>query len=277
MKRALGVLLALLLVVSIAACSREEENTLPPVASGSAVVVTPEAQIPTNVDPSIKGYITRINYSVESTEILVEYYYDADTEPKYSYDKALVKVDSNTAIATDKGDSVPISSLTVGTVVEAWFTEPSAESYPVLAYGQAIRISTGVSNLSGVLSLPQMYITSGSSAIAVVTKAEWRGSSYTFAPLRTLLDQTTGAHISVSPGDTIALNFSKEPKSVTVTYSNSTLTAGETLAVSEDMKKIIVPEDAKDEIYIRVNAEWNGGSAQYAFSAVIIEAAQAQE
>ena len=119
MKRALGVLLALLLVVSIAACSREEENTLPPVASGSAVVVTPEAQIPTNVEPSIKGYITRINYSVESTEILVEYYYDADTEPKYSYDKALVKVDSNTAIATDKGDSVPISSLTVGTVVEA--------------------------------------------------------------------------------------------------------------------------------------------------------------
>lgn len=275
MKRATAVLLAVVMLLcvgigSIAACGREDESLLPPVTSGS-VIVTPEAQIPTNIDPSIKGYITRINYSVESTEILVEYYAETENEPEYTFDKALVKVDANTAIATDRGKILPISKLTVGSTVEVWFSEPSAESYPVLAYGQAVRVSTGAGNMSGVITLPQMYVTSGSSAIALVTKAEWHGNSYTFAALRAQLERTTGAHISVAPGDTVILNFSQEPKAVSITYSPSTLTAGKKLELSEDMKKFTVPDDAAGEIYIRVNGEWAGGSAQYAFAAVVIE------
>ena len=86
MRKLIFFLLALLFVVSIAACSHEEESTLPPVASGS-VVVTPQAPIPTSVEPSIRGFVTRINYSAESTEILVEYYHDENEEPEYQYDK----------------------------------------------------------------------------------------------------------------------------------------------------------------------------------------------
>ena len=271
MRKAWAILLALLLLVSCAACSCSDESTMPPVTS-SSVVVTPEAQIPTNVEPSIRGFITRINYSVESTEILVEYY--PDSEPEYNFDKALVKLDSNTAVATDKGDTVHLSALTVGAVVEVWFTEPSAESYPVLAYGQAVRVVTTSNNISGVAALPQLHVTSGSSSIAVVTKAEWRNITHTFAPLRNLLEQTTGAHISVAPGDTITLNFSREPSSVTVAYSTSTLSAGKELPISGDMNKIIIPEDATGEIYVRVNAEWSSGTVQYAFAVVLIEPAQ---
>ena len=68
---ALFVIIAAISILATTACDREPENTLPPVASGT-VVVTPDASIPTNVDPSIRGYITRITNSAEYTEILVE-------------------------------------------------------------------------------------------------------------------------------------------------------------------------------------------------------------
>ena len=165
MRKLLLFLLALIFVLSIAACSHEEETSLPPVASGS-VVVTPQAPIPTSVEPSIRGVITRINYSAESTEILVEYFKDNDSEEKQEYasDKALVKLDANTSIATDRDETLAISSLSIGSTVEVWFSNTPAESYPTLAYGQAVRVITTSDNLSGITSLPQLSVVSCASA-----------------------------------------------------------------------------------------------------------------
>ena len=264
MRKLLFFMLALLFVVSIAACSHEEESTLPPVASGS-VVVTPQAPIPTSVEPSIRGFVTRINYSAESTEILVEYYHDENEEPQYAWDKALVKIDGNTAIATDRDETLAPSSLTIGSIVEVWLGDTPAESYPVLAYGQAVRVITTSEKLSGVTDLPQLSVVSGASAATVITEAQWRDRTYSFEPFKALLDRTLGAHLTVSPGDTVTLNFSRRPKTVEAVICGSTISDGVPTEVI-DNTRIIVPDDIESDVYIRVRARFYQGEVEYGFS-----------
>ncbi len=272
MRKAIVLLLALVMLVSVAACSQDDETTMPPVAS-SSVVVTPEAQIPTNVDPSIQGFITRINYSAESTEILVENFEGEQAETHFAYDKALVKLDGNTALATDRNEALALSALTVGSTVDVWFSDPTAESYPVLVYGQAVRVITTNKNLAGYPSLPQLSVTAGTSALTVVTSAVWNDRTYSFDPLKQQLDETLGAHISVSPGDPISLSFSRKPKRYTVSASISTLTSGEILTPDTN-GRILVPDDAEGEMFVRISAEYAAGTVDFAFAMVIIPSAE---
>lgn len=269
---AMILIAALVAILSSAACSDEPENTLPPVASGT-VVITPDSSIPVNVDPSICGYITRITYAAEYTEILVEYFPDDDEAPEYSYSKVLVKLDNKSAVAFGSNNE-PYSrtSLTVGSQVEVWFSDPTAESYPVLAYGQAVRVIRASSSMTELKSLPYLSVSSGSTCITVVTKAEWYGKIIDTVYLSNALKDVNGAHMSAAPGDIISLKFSLTPDSVSASWTSATYTlTGKPLEIADG--KIVVPEDAEGEIFIRIDAGWSVGTAQYAFSITVQEGA----
>ena len=266
---ALFLAAALIAVFASAACSNEPENTLPPVASGT-VVVTPDSSIPTNADPSIRGYITRITYAAEYTEILVEYFPEDGVEPEFSYNKVLVKLDDKSAVAFGKNNEpFARTSLTVGSEVEVWFSDPTAESYPVLAYGQAVRVVTASTSMTAIKSLPYLSVTGGSTCVTVVTKAEWYNKTLDYTYLSDALREVNGAHMSAAPGDIITLKFSQTPDKVTASWSAATYSTGRQLEIVDG--KIIVPEDAEGEIFIRIDAEWANGSAQYAFSITVQE------
>lgn len=265
-----AVLLSVVLLITAlltAACREEPENTLPPVASGT-VVVTPDSLIPTNDDPSIRGYITRITYAAEYTEILVEYFPEDETAPVYAYSKVLVKLDDKSAVAVGN-DPAARTSLSVGSEVEVWFSDPTAESYPVIAYGQAVRVVTAATSMTELRSLPYLSVTGSSTCITVVTKATWSNRELEQVYLGEALEKISGVHMTAAPGDIITLKFSQPPKSVDATMSTASFTYGKPIDIVDG--KITVPENAEGQIYIRVNAEWNTGNAQYAFSITVQE------
>ena len=87
---------------------------------------------PTSGDPDIRGVITSITDGAGDVigSVRIEGAIDQDTE----YDKAIVRVESDTSIYRQAGNAmmeVTFGDLTVGQTVEAWFTGPVAESYPV--------------------------------------------------------------------------------------------------------------------------------------------------
>ena len=82
--------------------------------------------------PDIRGVITSITAGSGDVtgSVRIEGAIDQDT----AYDKAVVRVEGDTRIFRQAGDAmmeVTFSDLTVGQTVEAWFTGPVAESYPV--------------------------------------------------------------------------------------------------------------------------------------------------
>ncbi len=268
-------LLAVLVItlVSIAACSDggTPQTPLPPVASES-VVVTPSSPVP-NDDPSIRGFITRITTSAESTEILVEYFCDKDETPEYVFDKVLVKLDANTALDSDNGTIVDVSSLTVGSTVEVWFSEPSEESYPVLAYGQALRVITSGDPMDGMRGLPRLSIVGSSRSLAGVVEAEWphRGYDYSTA-LSDVLGRMRGAYVTSPAGKALTLNFSTQPKSVKASWTDSQgfYSVKRELEIGAN-NEIIVPEDATGELFVYVTASWERGTMTYGFSVSVVE------
>ncbi len=264
---ALFLIAALIAVFASSACSDEPENTLPPVASGT-VVITPGSSIPTNADPSIVGYITRITYAAEYTEILVEYFPENNDEPEFSYSKVLVKLDDKSAIAFGKNNEpYTRTSLAVGSEVEVWFSDPTAESYPVIAYGQAVRVLTSPTSMTELRSLPHLSVSSGSTCATVVTKADWHNKQLDYRFLDDVLNEVSGAHMSAAPGDIITLKFSLAPRTVNATWSTASYATGKQIEITDS--KITVPADASGEIFVRIDAEWISGSAQYAFSITV--------
>lgn len=275
MKKAILLLLALAIMLGVTACSQEESDT-PPLASGS-VIVTSESAIPTNVEPSIRGRITRINHSAEGTEILVESSGNdgaSSEQIPQTFDKAIVKLDDKTALGSDSESvTTTLTSLTAGDMVEVWFSgDPTTDSYPVLAYAQAVKVITKESGISvqNVLNLPRLVATGGSSSLAVITSVAWEGASVTNSPLKELLANHLGAYVSASSGDAISLSFSMPPDSYAVSYSGTTSGANTTpLEVAEG--KITVPNCSYSTVYIRVDAAWDSNRVQYAFAVNIIE------
>ena len=82
--------------------------------------------------PDIRGVITSITGGSGDVtgSVRIEGAIDQDT----AYDKAVVRVEGDTRIFRQAGNAlmeVTFSDLTVGQTVEAWFTGPVAESYPV--------------------------------------------------------------------------------------------------------------------------------------------------
>ncbi len=87
---------------------------------------------PADDGPDIRGAITSITAGSGDVigSVRIEGAIDQDT----AYDKAVVRVESDTQILRQAGNAlmeVTFSDLTVGQTVEAWFTGPVAESYPV--------------------------------------------------------------------------------------------------------------------------------------------------
>ena len=277
-KRALMLLLPLLAVlvialVSASACTGDAgyEQAMPPVASGT-VVVTPSASVP-NDDPSIRGFITRITNSAESVEILVEYFAEDEGNPEYLYDKAFIRLDGNTAVDSDNGTIVTVSSLTVGSTVEVWFSEPSAESYPVLAYGQAVRLITSGAAINGLNGVPRLTVVGTSKSLAGVVEASWPSLPRDYSTtLREMLDGMRGAYVTAAPGSELILNLSTPASQISAAWSGvkTAYSRQHPLEITEN-NGIIIPQDAQGEIFVRVSAEWQRGSVVYGFSVSIVE------
>ena len=94
---------------------------------------------PTPDDPDIRGAITSISDGSGDVigSVLIE------EGQGTTYDKAAVRVESDTRILRGAGNAtaeVTFADLQVGQTVEAWFTGPVAESYPVQAKASQIVI-----------------------------------------------------------------------------------------------------------------------------------------
>jgi len=263
-----------MVLTCVAACAEsgtEGQTVMPPVAS-ETVVVTPSSPVP-NDDPSIRGFVTRITNSAESTEILVEHFCEEGQTPEYVFDKVLVKLDANTAVDSDNGTIVRISSLSVGSTVEVWFSEPSEESYPVLAYGQAIRLITSGDAMNGMKAIPQLAVIGSSKSLAGIVEAEWPILGYDYSTtLRKVLDRSRGAYITAAPGSQLILSFSSQPQFFHAAWSGVKTSYGKQneMIIGEN-NEITIPEDAQGELFIRVSAQWAKGTVTYGFSVSIVE------
>ncbi len=123
MSRTGAVALALVTVVALAvACTG---------GGGSS----DESKLPT-ASPDIRGTITTLNVFEDTTSILIEGIVEEDT----GYDKASVSLPADGAVFAEDGSMASARDLAEGQRVEAWFTGPVAESYPVQATGEAVRI-----------------------------------------------------------------------------------------------------------------------------------------
>jgi len=276
--KAVPILLSLMAVLvialaGIAACSEggTEQAVMPPVAS-ETVIVTPSSPVP-NDEPTIRGFVTRITNSAESTEILVEYFFPSDSTPEYFFDKVLVKLDENTAVDSDNGTIVHVGSITVGSTVEVWFSEPSAESYPVLAYGQAIRLITAGDPMNGMTGLPRLSVVGSSRSLAGMLEVDWPSRGYDFeCTLNDMLDSMRGAYITAEPGKALTLNFSTAPKNCKASWAESSnfFSPKHDLEIGEN-NEIVIPEDASGELFVYVNASWERGTMVFGFSVSIVE------
>lgn len=89
--------------------------------------------------PLIRGVIMNVTHNSENktAALLVEGQIEEDTQ----YDKARVRVDSNTKIyKAESKDMLSISDLKEGIKVEIYWDGPVAESYPVQMGSNIIRI-----------------------------------------------------------------------------------------------------------------------------------------
>jgi beta-N-acetylhexosaminidase len=112
-------LLILILLLSLVGCSQSQ--------------YTPSEK----VQIAIRGNITklRVDTNHKTGELFVEGKVESDT----IYDKATIRIDKNTRI-TRNGDVVAMIDLKEGMEVDAVFTGPVAESYPVQAQASIIQI-----------------------------------------------------------------------------------------------------------------------------------------
>ena len=135
---------AIVLALLLSACT----PSVPVQTDGSRPAGTPApapaapaspAEIPARVD--IRGRITQHHRSVQGEPPIGTIRVEGTLEAGTSYDKASVRITRDTRIFKGRGGRrMPFNSLTVGTLVEATFTGPVAESYPVQATASEIVI-----------------------------------------------------------------------------------------------------------------------------------------
>ena len=106
-------------------------------------------------DPDIRGVITAIEFGDGGTaSARVVWTNDPVVGTQAGFDAAQVAVVEETDVFKRVGDAdEPVSEteLNVGSVVEAWFTGPVAESYPVQATADAVVI---IGRYKGELPVP---------------------------------------------------------------------------------------------------------------------------
>ena len=104
-----------------------------------AVVLSGCTATPPSESPSIRGTIMSITLPETGPggNILVEGSKESDTQ----YDKASITLTGDTDIFdADGAPGLSIGDLSEGMRVEAWFSGPVAESYPVQAQAEAVRV-----------------------------------------------------------------------------------------------------------------------------------------
>jgi len=124
-KAVLPALTAALAVVLLSACAGDGDAAPAPITG----------------DPDIRGAITSI--SAGDGDVIGSVRIVGAIAQDTAYDRAVVRVESDTRILRGAGNAtmeVTFGDLTVGQTVEAWFTGPVAESYPVQAKASQIVI-----------------------------------------------------------------------------------------------------------------------------------------
>lgn len=140
MQRLIGTLLSMMLLAMLVGCGQ------PPVDGGASPLASPDAiaspatngegTASTCTDPDIRGMITNVSVENDGVVILIEGEIEEDT----SYDRASVTVNQQTQISRRQGGSVTLDDLQNGVQVEACFSGPVMESYPVQAEADGVVI-----------------------------------------------------------------------------------------------------------------------------------------
>ncbi|MBN2847163.1 MAG: hypothetical protein JXP72_01795 [Coriobacteriia bacterium] len=109
-----------------------------------------------STEPDIRGVVTDVSSAGDgSASLRVVWTEDAAIGAQAGYDAAQVTVNGDTELLARAADgstaAAEIADITVGTVVEAWFEGPVAESYPVQATAGTLVI---IGTYSGELPEP---------------------------------------------------------------------------------------------------------------------------
>lgn len=273
MRKYICAIVSLVLIISLTACTGDVGGETVPLAEG-AVIVTTDSKLPT-VDPDIYGRVTRVSYSAEGTELLVERQIkdEAETSP---YERVIVSIDDNTVLGNDVSVSSTLTmtknSISAGDFVEVWFSsQPTTDGSYYFAFGQAVKVITKDAGINeyGITNLPRLVITGGKSHLAVVTKVFWDGVSQGNSSVTEQLAQNIGASMSASSGDTLSFSFSMPPDSYTVSYGTSTFSVQEQLEVIDG--RVVIPRSSNQTIYVFVSALWGSNEVRYAVSVQLID------
>ncbi len=96
-------------------------------------------------DPDIRGSVEGLSVSQGDGEIIGFILIEGAVEADTAHDRALVTVTGSTAIYRREAERLVkarFAELQYGAAVEAWFTGPVAESYPVQAAAATIVINS---------------------------------------------------------------------------------------------------------------------------------------
>ncbi|MCK8114806.1 DUF3221 domain-containing protein [Anaerosoma tenue] len=126
------------------------------VAAGLALAgCATSAPEPPSTEPDIRGVVTSVSDAGDGASFRVVWMNDDAVGAQEDYDAAQVTANAATEILTRAADGsvtdAAVDDIAVGTVVEAWFEGPVAESYPVQATAGAVVI---LGSYSGELPEP---------------------------------------------------------------------------------------------------------------------------
>ena len=136
MSRRRALVPVLLAVVIAAACSSSDPATPSDDALSAARAGIPDRR------PDIVGTVTSVTRG-GSDAIIARVRIEEKPDQRSGDEKAVVDVTPRTRLARRDGTAIraaTVGDIKVGLVVEAWFTGPVRESYPVQATGAAIVI-----------------------------------------------------------------------------------------------------------------------------------------
>lgn len=260
----LVTLLLLFLLVPACSCSGEEEGQ-PPLTSGSVVVTSGQA-VPSSVQPDVCGKITSISFSSDTAVMLVEGENDENAE---TVDTAWITIDKKTAIAREGSEgTVDHFSLSAGDTVEVWFVNSVAETSPVQAYAQAVKILKADTSAdeNGIINLPKMTVNCGaSSSLSTVTDVTWNKKYYDYGDAEAVLSKCMGSNLSVRSGENISLSFHMPPDSFSVTCDRAD-GVGSPSDIDTQDGTISIPKDAAGKYIYTVNVMYGENNVVYVFS-----------
>lgn len=139
--RHLATVLALLLAACTPSAPVQTDGPGSPAPTAPPSPAPPAAMPPEESSIDVRGRITEHHRSATGEPPVGTIRVEGTTEAGVAYDKASVRITRDTRIFKGRGGRrMPFNSLTIGTLVEATFTGPVAESYPVQATASEVVI-----------------------------------------------------------------------------------------------------------------------------------------